>query len=172
MKKILICLIAAAFTSSCTRYIPFTEDLRQSLQENGVDIKKIQFYSDKNFLLKRNAKTNTNGLEQGSISRNSTYIRETISFKSIAGSKLAGICTSTEQGTIAIQFEEGDAEKKKIMFYRQHYGEYKFEGQIKIVYDDHAYDIVEGKDARLLVSANETKDYIKSKRKVRGLRVD
>ncbi|MBA4849508.1 hypothetical protein [Emticicia sp. BO119] len=172
MKKIFCYLLVTFLTTSCvtTTYIPFTEDIRQNLEQQGVDLKKIQFYSEKNIVLKRYAEKNTAELQQGSLSRNSTTIRERIAFSSGA-TKLAGVCKATEQGTIAIQFEEGELDKKKIMFYRQHSGIYIFDGENKLIYDDVPYEVIEGYKTMLMLSSKDTKDFINSDRQVKGLYV-
>src|SRR4051812_31837564 len=72
-----VCVVFCLFSMSCSRkgfatappdygsdtqYVPFTKALKQRLEHDGIDIKKIQFYVDQTLLLKH-----SNGGEKGRV---------------------------------------------------------------------------------------------------------
>lgn len=172
MKKIYI-LILSAFISSCKSYIPFTEDLKRNFKKDGIDLTKLQYYSEKNIILNRNLTSTAKELEKGGVSQSNTFIREKISFIGSPTKPLEGVCRAIEDGRMIICFESGDIKEKAIVFYRTKEGEYQFYDNLNYIrYDNNLYEIEKGQGSRLLVSSKVNKKYVSNRRKVRGLQVE
>lgn len=170
MKKTAFYLLLAITGISCTPYVPFTSEMRQSLQESNINIADVQFYSSKRIVLKRNSVVNKEELQQGELSRTNTRIREKITFSGHEGDKLAGVCRLIPSTALGICFEDGDIYEKSILFDQDKNGKYYITSR-EVKYDNQYYDVLEGKGAMLLISSNDKKKYETTKRKVKGLYV-
>jgi hypothetical protein len=64
MKRLVIIFSVITF-SSCT--VQFTSTMKNEIENNNVDIKKIQFYNSQSFLLQRELSSTETGIDKGKI---------------------------------------------------------------------------------------------------------
>ena len=70
---------AVSKSSADTTYIPFTKALKQRMESNHLDIKKIQFFVDQKLVLRRSLGTQKSEIKSGVIlSENGQFINEVI----------------------------------------------------------------------------------------------
>lgn len=172
MKKLLLLLILTII--SCTTTVPFTEDLRNTLEKEGVDLTKLQYYSSKKFLLNRSATNTSKDIEKGSVKLSSTVIRENIVFGKSVFKPLAGVCKGTQlNGKLGIYFENGDIDETRITFTKNIRGEYQFSTSTGVIrYDGQLYEVKSGQYAVLLISKKVRQKYVLNTRNVKGLYVN
>lgn len=170
-----IVLLSAIILTSCTTYVPFTESLKNQIEKDGIDLTKLQYYSDKNISLKRSSTKTNKDVEKGTVSLSSTVIRERIYFgknEYLSGKMLAGVCKGYKPNLMFIYFENGDIDETRITFKLDKKGEYYFNEPLgNIRYSGSLYEIESGNGAKLMVSKKETQKYIDNRRKVKGLYV-
>lgn len=100
-----IVVIVLFFITACSpKTIFFTQDIRQKIENEGLEIKDVQFYNSHPISLQRNLTYEETKLASGTISvENGKYI-EIIQIKK----KTPGICENAERGALDIAFEAGD----------------------------------------------------------------
>lgn len=77
---VFISLLIITFTvSSCSNLIYFTQDVRDDLNVNNLDVEKVQFYNSEKIILKRNLSKEETQLAKGTILlENGQYYEEII----------------------------------------------------------------------------------------------
>lgn len=107
MKKLLSLLfliIIFGLTFSCSSYVPFTQKLKDKIQNNNLKIEKIQFYTDRKFYLERNLDSEDADVKKGEvILKNGFYFHRIIIPKLMPGVYVH----SERNNSIWISFEEG-----------------------------------------------------------------
>ena len=106
-------LFLASVTSlmSCTGsrkarsgYVPFTKDLKQRLERENIDIKRVQFYVDQKLILSRNVDDKKAQVSSGVVRlENGKYINEVI-----IPAFTPGICDTIMNDRMMINFEQGN----------------------------------------------------------------
>ncbi len=103
IKPILVILIIVVFLSSCKIYFP--NKLRKQLDEQSIELEKIQFYTSKKIILQRVTKesivtTDTTNLKQ---------VEETVIERIKIKRNAPGICVNAYATEIEIKFEDKDS---------------------------------------------------------------
>jgi hypothetical protein len=106
-------LFLAAVTSlfACTSsrkarsgYVPFTKDLKQRLDRENIDLKRVQFYVDQKLILSRNVDDRKAQVSSGVVKlENGKYINEVI-----IPAFTPGICDTIMNDRLMISFEQGN----------------------------------------------------------------
>jgi len=157
------------FISSCSNLILFTQEIRDDLNENNLEIKKVQFYNSKKIILKRSLSKEETQIAKGVIRfENGQYFEEVIIPK-----KTKGIAVSKGSKYLRIAFELGD--NKNLKFSLNNDNEYQIAADTWkndfgcINYDTTKYYIIPGSsNTLLLVDKEHISNYEKKRRVVKG----
>lgn len=174
MKNLIFTLFAlAAMTSSCTKTLYFTQDFRGEVENMGFELENIQFYNDREILLKRVLTSKDQALEKGKITTEKGKQVEIISIPV----NTAGICIDKTDTWVKIKFEQG--ENRHFTFLRSPTGSsYQISNGrefIKsggtILYADKQYDVATGYAAKLRVKKKKKSSQEIDRKKVKGIKV-
>lgn len=165
-------------TSSCSKKIVFTPELRNKLEQQNIDLKDVQFYNSEKITLKRtDEKPEQVMLNEGEVEvKNEKYIEEVVIKK-----KTPAVCTKIHQYHLHISFEDdanhylkfgrkaGTILSDRYKLYARRWDEES--GQV--YYGDTLYTTGKNAaDAHLLVKKNQIYDLIREKRVAQGRRID
>ena len=102
---ILYSVILLSFSiSSCSNLILFTQDIRDDLYDNDLEVEKVQYYNSEKIILKRNLTKEETQIAKGTIRlENGQYFEEIIIPK-----KTKGIAVRHGSEFLNIAFEVGD----------------------------------------------------------------
>ena len=170
-----ICLVSFLFCASCSRkgfatappdygndtqFVPFTKVLKQRLEHDGVDIKRIQFYVDQKLILKHST-----GMEKGMVKSGIILLDYSAPGTTITIPEFTpGICEKVSGDELFISF---DAPGKTIDFGALYantsfmlVGTNWHNGTVDITYDNQPYYVECGScgnvgEARLFVRKNQ-----------------
>jgi len=157
------------FISSCSNLILFTQEIRDDLNENNLEIEKVQFYNSKKIILKRSLSKEETQIAKGVIRfENGQYFEEIIIPK-----KTKGIAVCKGSKYLRIAFELG--ENKNLRFSLNGDSEYQIAADTWkndfgcINYDTTKYYIIPGSNnTLLLVDKEHISNYEKKRRVVKG----
>jgi hypothetical protein len=113
MKRIFIVILGLLLLNSCA--VHFTNSLRTQLENNNVDLNKIQFYNSSSFTLQREITTQDAGVVEGKIKIQEGRKIELIRIYP----NTPAICDNSSKDTLYIIFEQGD--NKRIPFVHNEY---------------------------------------------------
>lgn len=165
-----ITLLIITFTvSSCSNLIYFTQDIRDDLNVNNLDVEKVQFYNSEKITLKRNLSKEETQLAKGTILlENGEYYEEIIIPK-----KTKGVAVIEGSRYLKIAFESG--ENRNIRFDMNDEALYQISADSWddnfgcIVYDTTTYFIVpKSSNTLLMVNKEYISNYEKKRRVVKG----
>ena len=165
-----ITLLIITFTvSSCSNLIYFTQDIRDDLNVNNLDVEKVQFYNSEKITLKRNLSKEETQLAKGTILlENGQYYEEIIIPK-----KTKGVAVIEGSKYLKIAFESG--ENRNIRFDMNDETLYQISADSWddnfgcIVYDTTTYFIVpKSSNTLLMVNKEYISNYEKKRRVVKG----
>lgn len=167
--KNLIALLFIISMSSCSTYIPFTQEIRNELENKKVDITKVQFAIKNKIVLQRSTLEENQKLSDGTFQTTKQLVRQKIIFQT----GTPAICKAAKEEKLAIFFENGELEFKRLIFKLNSQNNYVFSQNSGTVdYDNQNYKVSEGQGTILYVSKKEitkTKDLSRS---VKGLKVN
>lgn len=87
-------------------YVPFTSQLKQRLERDSIDIKKVQFYVDQKLILSRYLDDERAQVTSGKVRfENGKYINEVI-----IPPFTPGVCEEIQNGNLMISFEKGSSD--------------------------------------------------------------
>jgi hypothetical protein len=87
-------------------YVPFTTQLKQRLERDTIDIKKVQFYVDQKLILSRYLDDEKAQVTSGKVRlENGKYINEVI-----IPPFTPGVCEDIQNGNLMISFEKGSSD--------------------------------------------------------------
>jgi hypothetical protein len=170
---------AVAKSPKDTLYIPFTKQLRQRIENNHLDIKKVQFFVDQKLILRRSMGAQKNDIKSGVILfENGQYINEVIIPKNTPG-----ICTGVTSDGLVVSFEQQN--NNSIEFgpgglngsYFTLYARNWSGGMADMTYDNKTYKVqcatcYNAGDIKLVVRQSEADKLEKTQRVVEGRKVD
>ncbi len=165
-----IILLILTFTiSSCSNLIYFTQDIREDLDINNLDVEKVQFYNSEKIVLKRNLSKEETQLAKGTILlENGQYYEEIIIPK-----KTKGVAVIKGTKYLKIAFESG--ENRNIRFDMNDEDLYQISADAWndnygcVVYDTTTYYIVpKSSNTLLMVNKEYISNYEKKRRIVKG----
>ncbi len=158
-------------------YTPFTKQLRQRVERNQLDIKKVQFFIDQKLVLRRSLGTQKSEIKSGVILfENGEYINEVVIPKytpgvcdNILGDKLM-ISFEVQNNTVA--FGPGGLNADYFTLYTRNWNN----GKAEMTYDNSSYKVECAScsnvgEVRLLVKKSEADKLKKSERVVEGRKV-
>ena len=159
--------------SSCSNLIYFTQEIRNDLKENKLDVEKVQFYNSEKIVLLRNLSKEETQIARGTIRlENGQYYEEVIIPK-----RTKGVAVRKGSEFLNVAFETG--EKRNLRFDINEYKKYQIsadnwkESYGCIVYDTSTYFIVPASSSTLLMVNKEYISNIEKKRRVlKGRSVD
>ena len=172
MNRFLLLLGCILAFSSCAPKLMFSEEERLKLVENGMDIRTVQFFNDKEIVLRRKMNSTDLSVRGGVI-------------KTLDGSQVEEIrimrytpalVDSFSNGRLYVRFERGD--DRQLIFYRNTFSMYQIDaekwlkGKGKVEYAGKVFFIENvGNDALLVVK--KTKEYrnATSSKRVEGMKV-
>jgi len=172
MKKIYVLLFGLSFlilTSSCSKTIYFTQDMRNNLNKNFLSMDKIQFYNSKKIILRRNLSYADTKVARGEIKLiNGQYVE-----KIIIPKNTPGVAVSEGGNSISIAFENGPY--RFLKFVLDNKNEYQISADKwsndygKVKYDTLVY-YIEPRSSRavLKVIKNDRYNLQKNTRRVKG----
>lgn len=172
MKKLLFVLLVL-LTGCSPTYVPFTQQIKVDLELANTDFAKVQFGIKDKIVLKRVSYNTKEVLDKGTLKKQTDVLRENIRFqKSGTNEVLEGLCKDVKSTMLALYFEEGDLNKKRIVFRQSPDNTFRFfEGVNTVEYDGEKYQILQGSNIRLYISKKEITNQKEVFRKASGLKV-
>lgn len=162
-----------------TAYIPFTKQLKQRIENNHLDIKKVQFFVDQRLVLRRSMGAQKNDIKSGVILfENGQYINEVIIPRNTPGVCTGitsnGLMVSFEaQNNNSIEFGSGGLNGSYFTLYARNWSG----GMADMTYDNKTYRVqcascYNAGDVKLMVRQSEADKLEKTSRVVEGRKVD
>jgi len=158
-------------------YVPFTKQLKQRIENNHLDIKKVQFFVDQKLVLRRSLGTQKSDIKSGVILfENGQYINEVIIPKytpgiceNIFGDKLM-LSFEAENNTVA--FGPGGLNADYFTLYARNWNN----GRAEMTYDNNSYKVQcvtcnNVGEVRLVVKKSEADKFETKQRVVEGRKV-
>ena len=178
MKKIFFAILSIGFLAGCTTptkvpftsYTVFTEELRRDLEGAGIPVEKVQFYNDKQLIIKREGinPNDINVTQEGKISIQNGKSVQTITVRAFT----PGVALGSANGSINVSWDDTQQDEKGIRFnitgnqYYLHTTE-----DSKVDYKDYKYDVQSGMGARLYVNKDLLNQVNSQKETLKGRRV-
>jgi len=171
MKNIylLILIVVSLFLASCNSTIYFTQEMRNNLNQNKLDVKDVQFYVSQKLILKRNLTYEETKIARGEITfENGQYVEEIIIPKNTEG-----IAIDNGNEWLNVAFEQGENRDLQFVMNSENYYQItalEWEGNYgKVKYDTTFYYLEPGGDEALLkVKKEDVFNFQKKKRVVKG----
>jgi hypothetical protein len=165
-------ILLSLLISSCSNLILFTQDIRNNLNDNNLEIEKVQYYNSDKIVLKRTLTKEETQIAKGSILlENGKYFEEIIIPK-----KTKGIAVRQRSKFLNIAFEIGD--NKNLRFSLNEDNQYQISADTWknnygcITYDTTIYYIVPSSSkALLLVNKEYISNFEKNRRVLKGRNV-
>ena len=168
IKNIVLVLfvIISLFISSCSNLIFFTKDIRENLNDNNLEIEKVQYYNSKKIILRRSLSKEETQIAKGVIKlEDGNYFEEIIIPK-----QTKGIAVSTGSEFLKIAFETGDNRNLRFVINDDNYYQISADSWKNdygcINYDTTTYYVVPGSSNALLMVSKEYISNIEKKRRV------
>ena len=164
--------------SSGPSYVPFTADLKETLERSNVDLKKVQFYVDEKLVLTRDLGSETAQVSSGVVKlENGRYINEVIIPAFTPGiverSAPDGLYISFEKDNNYLKFGRGTNLAGN---YYTLYGRKWQNGTAEVTYQNQVYRVScascgHAGSAKLLVKKSQLDNWNKKTKVVEGRRV-
>jgi len=169
---------AGAKTARDTFYIPFTRALKQRIESNHLDIKKVQFFVDQKLVLRRSMGTQKNDIKSGVILfENGQYINEVIIPRNTPGVCVGAngdrLMISFELQNNSVEFGPGGFNDGYFTLYAHNWNS----GSAEMIYDNKNYKVqcatcLNVGDVKLMVRKSEAEKLQRTQRVVEGRKVD
>lgn len=169
---------AGARTSRDTVYVPFTKILKQRIDNDHLDIRKVQFFVDQKLVLRRSMGTQKNDIRSGVILfENGQYINEVIIPRNTPGVCVGlngdKLMLSFEVQNNIVEFGPGGTNDGYFTLYARNWTG----GVADITYDNKTYRVqcatcYNAGDVKLVVRKSEADKLQRTQRVVEGRRVD
>lgn len=171
--KYILPLFVVFFLSSCSKKIYFTQDIRNNLAQHHAGLQKVQFYTSKKIILKRNLTYDETKIARGTIRlENGEYVELIIIPKNTPG-----VVEDSAANSIQVAFESG--KNRALNFVLNDKKRYQITAQVwnngygKVVYDTLVYYIEPSSDkAMLKVRKEDIYNFQKKVRKVKGIKLE
>ncbi len=173
--KVIYVIIISTLFVSCSDKILFTQDIRQKLEAQKFDIKRIQFYNAKRFTIKRKVNTEELNITLGNIKTEGGINYEQIIIKK----GTPAVCDSLNAFNLYVSYEKG-----KNFHFSRYYNSllnpfYKLStkqliglGPEELIYDNKTY-LLTGKSGNiyLKIKKENLKNLQIEKRFLKGIKV-
>lgn len=181
MKPTTVFFLAAllALTTSCK--VTFTRDLRNKIETQGLDLKKIQYYNSSKITLRRILTNSETKVASGEVRLNNGVYIEEIEIKK----NTPGICDSLMKDGMKVKFEQGEG--RYLIFHANGYGEYQLTtgtpsgnqnnqqfyqtNNGEVIYEGKKYFINTMSRPKLKIKKKGSSEFNKKKRQASGVRV-
>lgn len=102
--SVLLCFTMLVLLSSCagTRKVAFTQEVRNKLEAQNIDLSKLQYYVDGDVVLAREVSSENAKVEKGEVVLHNGKYYETITLKP----NTPGVCTAVYPNRLNISFDE------------------------------------------------------------------
>lgn len=166
---LLFTVIILIIASSCNSTIYFTQDMRNNLNDNNLNVEDVQFYVSRKLVLKRNLTYDETKIARGEIKlENGKYVEEIIIPKNTQG-----VAIDFNNRSIDVAFEQGFNRDLKFVINDESLYQItalEWENDYGIIkYDTLMYFMEPGGDRSLLkVKKDNIYNYQKKKRVVKG----
>lgn len=107
MKKYALpfCIVCIAFLASCSSSKTyFTAAIRKRVEANNLPLQKIQFYADRDIVLRRDMESGETKITSGKLTMENGHYVNIITLKK----NTPGVCTVVDNNVLSISFEAGD----------------------------------------------------------------
>lgn len=166
---VLVLITLSLVISSCSNLIYFTEDVRDNLDYNKLNVEKVQFYNSDKIVLKRNLSKEETQIAKGTIRfENGEYYEEVIIPK-----KTKGVAIRKGTEFLRVAFETGD--NRSLRFDLNEDSKYQISADNWndnygcIVYDTTTYFIIPSSSSTVLMVNKEfVSNYEKQRRVLKG----
>ena len=172
MKKYIVIFAALVILSSCSPKIPFTQDIRNSIELNDIKLTEVQFYLSKDVVLRRKEASKDIKVQAGTINYMNNAKNEAITIKALT----PGICESFSATAAKVGFEDGA--NKELQFIKNSANQYQIgaddwsTGNGKIKYDTTFYYIDKmGSDAILMIKKMDVAKFKKVNKRASGRKI-
>lgn len=165
----LFIIIFLLLTACSTKTIYFTQQTRNKIESNKIDLKDIQYYNSHQIVLQRNLSFEETKVASGNISVENGEFVEMIILKK----KTPGVCESYTPNSLDVSFEQGENRKLRFILnpsknYQVSAIEWKNKFG-KVSYDTLTYYIKPGGEKALLkVRKEDIFTYDKQERIIQG----
>ncbi len=173
MRLFLFFALIAAVLTSCGPSQVFTENSRAILEKQGIEVINIQFYADKEIIMRRQVESTETSVSNGEIKQIDGERTQEIRIPR----GTPGVVEQTADGKLWVAFE--DCEGCALRFIKNSYDSYQvdadkwLEGKGQIDYDGKQfYMIPPHNDALLMVKKSELYKPEKRSRTVKGVRIE
>jgi hypothetical protein len=171
--------VNASARASDTSFVPFTKALKDMVDKNNLDLKKVQFFIDQKLIMKRSLGMQKVDVKSGVIVfENGEYMQQII-----VPAFTPGVCERAGNNQLQISFETPNnnitfAALGDNIYFRLlgHNWDQRY-GTADIVYDNQTYKVqcascISAGDAKLLVRKNQMDKLQNSQRVIEGRKVD
>jgi hypothetical protein len=171
--------LSSSASAADTSFVPFTKALKDLVDKNNLDLKKVQFFIDQKLIMKRSLGMQKVDVKSGVIVfENGEYMQEII-----VPAFTPGVCEHALGNQLQISFETPNnnitfAALSDNIYFRLlgHNWDQRY-GTADIVYDNQTYKVrcaacTSAGDAKLLVRKNQMEKLQNSHRVVEGRKVD
>ncbi len=105
-KRILILFLSTLGLASCQKNVYLTGTMMHALEENELDVTKVQFYNDNPLTLEREVPSSNAKIKSGKVVfKNGRFINRITLDKNTPG-----MVQKTEDGVLSVAFERGEGE--------------------------------------------------------------
>lgn len=173
LKFILPLFVVVFFLSSCSKNIYFTQSIRENLMKHHVNVNKVQFYTSKKIILKRDLTYEETKVARGTIRLENGHYVELI----IIPKNTPGVAEDSARNSLQVAFENG--KNRALNFVLNDKKRYQISAQVwsdgygKVAYDTLIYFIEPSSDkAVLMVKKDDIYNFQKKVRTVKGKEVE
>ncbi|MBD3317409.1 MAG: hypothetical protein GF344_16595 [Chitinivibrionales bacterium] len=164
----LLLMTAAALLSSCTT--GFTHRTRLKISESDVDIERVQFYTNKKIVLRRDVRRDerVRTTKGGKLTVENGRVVETVRI----GRKTPGVCTAVTDTTLILRVGESES---SVLQFRREGDDYVLDrgtaSKNQVLFESRTYEVLRGAECALRIKRSDDFDTRRSRRRVRGLRL-
>ncbi len=109
--NMLLLIVMMLLGSACSKSIYFTQVMKYQVEDHGIDLRDVQFYNSRKFILQRNLTIEETKVAQGKIRfENGQFIEQIIIKKNTPG-----VCEEIEPNALMISFETGENRNLKFV---------------------------------------------------------
>ena len=170
MKKVNI-LILLFFLVGCSSTTNFTQGLRKEIEEVGVSLKNIQYYTDNEIVLYRELESGNTSVTSGKVKiEKGKYIHYIV-----IPDNTPGVCMYYDEESLRILFEAGSENYLKYESPENLKDKYRLRANIglkSIIYDGKVYTIKSGNYSGLVVKNSILNKIDVEKKRLKGVRLE
>ncbi len=172
MKNIVLMVIISVLISSCSNLIFFTEDIRENLNENQLEVEKVQFYNSEKIVLRRSLSKEETQIAKGTIRLEDGHYFEEI----IIPKKTKGVVVKKGSEYLRVAFETGENRNLRFVINQDKYYQISADNWENnygcISYDTTLYYVIPSSSSTLLLVNKEyIQNFEENRRVLKGISV-